>query len=431
MKSCFKWFLVIMVVVGIMLIASIFSFPDLFSLYYVPHFTFNFNIYEFVRNQKENCQWLDATYPPLYYLYTGIYLKALNWLGVLKNGVFETNMCPVAEMLWSQSFLFWVKFHYLIWHLLSAWVFSKLFDKKRFEWFLIWLINPVAIFVSFVQGQYEIIPTFFTILAIYLFFKKKHLWGTALAIGIAGGFKNFPFLLLIPWVMIINKGWLTKLKYVLLALIPYILVFGLFKSPAYLTAMMFSENSKMLLTGFSIGEGNVSVYLLLYGLSLLLLYFWSDKVKMNQANVGKILCWFYAIYFLTTFWFPQRLLFLIPFLLLTSSRSRKIFNTLPIIYLLFFGYTWLLFPGLFDHNLLIPILNNFQGINYRMIELTWIRTGVFTAMLTSLLAVVLITFRKVKNDKVIEIGNSDLWWQLAPLLIYLAALAVAVAATGS
>ncbi len=84
-----------------------FSFPDLFAMFYVPSYLTQGNIYSLVKNKKIICPWLDATWPPLYYLTIGIYINLIRTLGLIKNQLFNINSCPVWDRFYSGlSYLF-------------------------------------------------------------------------------------------------------------------------------------------------------------------------------------------------------------------------------------------------------------------------------------------------------------------------------------
>jgi len=219
------WFWIV-IMVGIILIIFLMvstSFPDLFALNYVPLMTGGVKTYLWVAKHKQECQWLDATYPPLYYYTSGFYLTVVKQLGLISKNIINASDCPVFQLLTDKNFLFWVKFPYLVFHLLSALVFSRLFDKQRKKWFLIWFFNPLALFVSFIQGQFEIYTVFFLLWSL-LFAKQKAYSRSGLMLGISGAIKNFPLLFLIPILLILFKDNKARVKFTFFAIIPYIIL---------------------------------------------------------------------------------------------------------------------------------------------------------------------------------------------------------------
>jgi len=72
--------------------------------------------------------------------------------------------------------------------------------KKAVLGYKLWLFNPVSILVSYAIGQYDIMVTFFIILSLFLYKKRKEN-STALALGIAAAIKAVGLLLLIPFAL--------------------------------------------------------------------------------------------------------------------------------------------------------------------------------------------------------------------------------------
>jgi hypothetical protein len=71
--------------------------------------------------------------------------------------------------------------------------------------FMLWYLNPLLIFIGAINGQFDIIPTFFLFLAfILLYYRKYTLSGLSIGFGIAG--KLFPFYFLFPYFAIIIKN---------------------------------------------------------------------------------------------------------------------------------------------------------------------------------------------------------------------------------
>jgi len=335
-----------------------FSFPDLFAMYYVPNWVSQgkINVYKLVEIKKDVCPWLSATWPPLYYYTIGAYLWLIKSLGLLENTLFTSSVCPVWSLILNHKFLFWAKFHFLILHFASAWVFSLLFKKRRDLWFVVWYANPVSIFVSFIEGQFEIIPTFFLLLFLYFVRTKRELLAF-LALGLGGAYKHFPFLLAIPAIIILAKSLSQIFAFTAVMIVPYILTVLPVFSPEWFHSLFFSENFKMLTAGITVGgRYKISFYLLVYIFLVFKLFF--EKKKERFGLLIKYMFLFSLIYFLFAFWSPQRLLFLLPSLLLVASRSKRIFRRLPLLYFFYFAYILFLYPGLFDQTLLRPLFSH-------------------------------------------------------------------------
>lgn len=402
-----------------------FSFPDLFALFYVPNMLFGGNIYSQVLAKKAVCVWLDATYPPMYYLTVGVYLKVVQFLQLLPSYLFSINDCPVFELILDKRFLFWVKLPYLIIHGLSAFVFSKFFPTNRFKWFLFWLLNPIVIFVCFMFGQFEIIPAFFIILSLYLA-KREKVYLSFLALGMGAAYKNFPFLLVFPFFFYLTKGTKEKLVSLILLILPYVLSLSPYLNKDYLKFAVFSENTKMLDLGFYLGETKISVYVALF--VILILAALTEKVK-NFNYLLKYCFAFSLIYFLTSAWGPQRFLFLLPTLLLISSQSINIFRLLPVVNIAYFFYFFLVYLAAFDHTLLRPLFGSVIAFPYIVPSFILPRRIAFSSILAILFGFGLFSFKDEFHP--VTIKNRDIILGFLVIPLYFVLLIYLLFASGS
>ena len=105
-------------------------------------------------------------------------------------------------------------------------------QKKARAVLLFWLLNPIIIYNAYLHGQFDIVPIFFVVLALYLAKQERPAWA-AFFIGIAACFKIYPLLFLIPTVLILSQAWRERVKLILLGIVPY-LVFLLPRLDEYL-----------------------------------------------------------------------------------------------------------------------------------------------------------------------------------------------------
>lgn len=335
------------------------SFPDLFALFYVPSLIFKGNVYSLVIKNKNICLWLDATYPGLYYLISGSYINLIKYFRLIDNRLFSSSQCPIFPLIWDKSFLFWSKLPFLFFHFFSARIFSLFFKKNQYKWFLFWFLNPIIIFISFIQGQYDIVPVFFYLISLYSLY-EKNIAMAFFTLGIGGAFKHYPFLLIPYYFLYFYKtAFFKKTLFLILALLPFVFGSSIFFGRDFLFFLKFSENFKMLKLGIEIFNIHVSYYFIFYFLLLFSFYIFKKKsfnwfIKFNFLVI--------VIYYLFTFWFVQRLMFLIPSLLILSSKRKKLFHFIPVLSCVFFLYALFVFPGLFDHSILRPMFPRLSSL---------------------------------------------------------------------
>jgi hypothetical protein len=133
-----------------------------------------------------------------------------------------------------------------------------------------WLLNPIIVYDAYFHGQFDVIPIFFTVLAIFLAGQER-LTLAVFFIGIAACFKNYAFLFLLPAIIILSQSWRKRIVLFLIGTIPYLL----FLLP-YLT--QYSRNVSgygdwFFKVGYDVGfGGQVYVFLAFYATLLWYLY---------------------------------------------------------------------------------------------------------------------------------------------------------------
>ena len=92
------------------------------------------------------------------------------------------------------------------------------------------MFNPVAIYATYMMAQFDIIPTFFAVLALFLVnFNKnlsdlKKLYLGAFLLGIGASFKIFPLLFVIP-LALIGKSLKTRIITIAIGFVTYFITF--------------------------------------------------------------------------------------------------------------------------------------------------------------------------------------------------------------
>ena len=161
--------------------------------------------------------------------------------------------------------LFFFKIWYLVFDLGAAYLLWHMFrdDKKKASIVLIfWLLNPIIIYNAYLHGQFDIVPLFFIVLALYLAKQERPAWAV-ISIGIAASFKYFPLFFLPPAVLILSKSWSERAKLFLLGILPFILI--LFPQLDDLNRNASGFNDWFFKVGYDIGfGGQVYIFFALY-----------------------------------------------------------------------------------------------------------------------------------------------------------------------
>lgn len=300
--------------------------PDLKTHYFHAQFLQQgvFNIYQFISDNKRSLGYTDTfNYPPLTYFFLGSWNIIVHpilgfsydkWLNDWGENWFT------SDQIFRQ--LFFLKIPYLIFDLLTGWLIFKILDKKYAKLGLIlWLFNPISLYLIYGLSNFDIIPTFFTLLAVYLLQRGSYLWsGISLSFGIAT--KLFP-LMFIPLFIIFclhHKQIKTCLLFILGALSIFLL------SIAFLWRDFFLISNSGLVSlifqsRFNVLTIQVPFFLIIY-LAVLLVFF------IRSADLNDLILGILAIcmgVLIPTQFHPQWVIWGLPFLIiLIAQRIRLI-----------------------------------------------------------------------------------------------------------
>ncbi|MBI2334926.1 DUF2029 domain-containing protein [Candidatus Daviesbacteria bacterium] len=262
-------------------------------------------------------------YPPMIYWFFGLF----SFLG---------------EILW-----LW-KLPYLIFDLLLGLILFKLVKEKKALILGFWMFNPISLYATYMIGQFDIIPTFFTILSVFFAAKNRFYWA-ALALGFGIAFKLYPVFLLIP-LIISGKTFLDKIKIGLLAILPYILsVLPYLQSSSFReTALFANQSAKSLYAGIPVSGGEA---ILLFPASLIIFYLLIWNKNLDKLLIWKIYLIPLLLFFIFTHYHPQWLIWAVPFLVLDLMYGN-FKNLLPV---LLIGLAWFVSLFFFDPSLTLGI----------------------------------------------------------------------------
>lgn len=292
------------------------------------------------------------------------------------------------------TFLFISKIPYLIFDFALAVLLLHMIDDGRMALraYKLWILNPIAIFISFAMGQFDIIPTFFFVLALYFYKKRKELSSIA-SIGICGAFKLFGLLFVLPMAIMNLKehskvGFKAGARLILTMLVVAFLPLAVSQAVTFLMPTYYeSANVAWPLTqeiaGFfghtfySLGQpGNpliISIFnyavdnsigfavgpILLYSFPFVFALFLigiSYVEKWPFARAWKVFLVFLLAYYAFSFFNPQWFVLALPLLvLLVAENCNRYFGLYILLIPLFFILTFI-YPD-FLTSIFIPIIH--------------------------------------------------------------------------
>jgi len=304
--------------------AALFYHPDIKSQYYQSGFFTQgvINIYSYISQNKSQLPYTDTfNYPPLVYFFLGSWHKVATviagpdltaWLSDWgSRALFHPNIFLNLLVL---------KFPYLIAeiYLLKILInFGRSEDEKsKIKW--LWLFNPFVFYCVYAIGQFDILPSLTTVVALNMAIKKQFT-RSALVLGLGAALKTYPILLL-PIVVFSNSGW--KQRLVTLAaglLVMFIPMLPFLGSTEFRASVLGSSlGQRIFASGFTVSDQRVIFFVVAYVILV------ANYAKKPEQRL--ILPSFTAVTLLIILlsqFHIQWLVWLLPFFTLFISRSRQ------------------------------------------------------------------------------------------------------------
>lgn len=371
MKNIFSrwWFWTLLIGVAIRLtVMPITVHPDLWGHSFTAYFFAyqgKLNIYDFLLSLPKNHPLVANygvndifIYPPLTYFTLGIFRflvrpftdpKFIPWLMVNIGHFYDYPTLGLQ--------LFFFKLPYLFVDIASGFLLAGLFDESKNKKlaFTLWMFNPVTIYATFMIGQLDILPVFFTILSCYLIKKDKTGWGL-FSLGIGGAYKMYPLLLIPPAAFILGKGFWQKVRLILIGMAPYLLTIAPYLGSKGFRAMVLfgSKETKMLFMSLPVtaAEG------VLPFIFLLIIFYLISYYKRKNINPEFYFLSILLMLFSVTDYHPQWFLWVTPFLIWAFIKYGR--KYVEVILTLFFSWLiiTLLFESSLSYGLFSPIWHN-------------------------------------------------------------------------
>src|SRR3989344_6668311 len=260
-------------------------------------------------------------YPPLTFFTLGIFRLLIkpftdpNFLPFVME--FPSRVFERVDLFWN---LFLFKLPYLFVDLGLAFILTNLFSdiKKKKLVLALWMLNPVTLYATFMIGQIDILPTFFTVLSLYFASKKRYNY-SLLSLGLGMSYKMWPALLIIPAALIFKSTFWERLKLIVIGVLPFILsVLPFVNSPAF-RYMVFSPKSQKMLYMIWPVTGAEGIYPFILILTLIYFYLYFNEIMRNLNSIFTIIL---LLIFSVTHYHPQWFLWVTPFLIVELVESN-------------------------------------------------------------------------------------------------------------
>ncbi len=307
--------------------------PFDFAGYVISHGNVG-NFYDFLPNLPQDNPILKVypanlfNYPPLVYFFLGT-------CSIIFTFIIDSTFHSQFLFNVQQSFqnplvflhLFLLKIPYFMFDIGIFWLFLKIFGNRKEKYLLalLWWLNPINIYASYMMGQFDVLPTFFTVASLYFAAKNnkentKSMYLAALMLGIGGAFKIYPLFFLVPlmslvvsWRQRIVIGIIGIFTY-LLPIIPFLGSHG-FRS----TALVANQTLKSLYAQIPVSGGESLQLFTVFMVFLYLLFLLRVTVF---ENLWKRYLMVLLVFFSFTHYHPQWILWITPFLLIDLGLHK-------------------------------------------------------------------------------------------------------------
>lgn len=260
-----------------------------------------------------------------------------------------------------------------------------LLSKKNLNTTFLYALNPITIICTNIHGQFDIIPIFFLLLAIYLFNKYKEALSMSV-LSFAIFTKTWPALFIIP----LFKKLKNKLLFLLIIIVPLLAILfhcWYFKTPI-MDIIIPIKNYRGVYGYWGIGnilfllwpriDGSILQILRRIFFIALFIYSFYPNNKNVIKNIFKIMLFFFI--FTLTFG-SQWLSWLVPFIILIKPKKWQLFVVAATLYLIIvFARNVYLLPDNITY--IFRILETIFGF------ITWLAT--------------ILIFEQLKNSKMIK-----------------------------
>lgn len=259
----------------------------------------------------------------------------------------------------------------LIADLAILFILRLLFKNKRSKNLasVIWSLNPIAIYVSSIMGQVDIIIAMFALLSFALAKRNKTSW-SVVAIALSALIKPIG-LILIPLLALKKlreESFYSAIKTFLLGIGTYLLgILPFISSPGYRYYALFAEQiNKSLYAAIQISAGT-QIPLFFISLVLFYLYYYQGKVNFSKSFLGILLS---SLVF--THFHPQWLVWASPLIIYFSIKNKTIYSYLFVVlawFLVLISFDNTLFFGAFLRPFYLLSDNIRESGNFKLLEM--------------------------------------------------------------
>ena len=223
--------------------------------------------------------------------------------------------------------LFLFKVPYLLFDLGCALLILRIFKdvKKGLAAFIIWMVNPVVIFATYIAARHEVITVFFILLSLY-YAKNSMRARSLLSLGVSIIVRFYPLMLLPFFIVILGRRFWERVRLAFWGILPLGLLTILTRLFLETTKVgkltEISQTQYLLSMAFYLGYLSDRVYIFVALYAALFLY---SLFRTNHSfnSLWRMLLVLLLGLFATSFFHVHYFIWLVPFLVLQMVEDRR------------------------------------------------------------------------------------------------------------
>lgn len=287
------------------------------------------NFYDYLWSLPEDDRILTVyprnlfNYPPLPYFFLGGFSLLTTW--IVDSNVHDNFVLNFKETLGNPQLnllLLLLKLPYFIFDIALAYLLMSFFkeEKEKKLAFALWIFNPITLYATYMIGQFDIIPVFLSIAALYMVVKKNNFTFAAILLGIGAGFKIFPLLFMVPLALTKTNFW-ERVKLLSISVVAYLLsAYPFILSKGFrMTAALANQTTKSFYAQIPISGGE-SVILFLVAVLFAYIVFYYRKTQVEE--LWKRFFVMILVFFVFTHFHPQWFLWTMPFFVIDLVKTK-------------------------------------------------------------------------------------------------------------
>lgn len=287
------------------------------------------NFYDYLWDLPENHPYLKVyprnlfNYPPLPYFFLGGVSLLTTW--IIDPVIHNNFVLDFSKTLGSPQLnilLLLLKLPYFFFDIAVAYLIMSFFkeEKDKKLAFALWIFNPINLYATYMVGQFDIIPTFLTVAALYFVVNKNRFTLAAILLGLGAAFKIFPLLFIIPLALVKTNFW-ERFKLILTSGITYILfAYPFINSEGFrMTAALANQTTKSFYANIPISGGESIILFLAVVIFIYIVFYYK---KTLTEDLWKRFFVMILVFFIFTHFHPQWFLWITPFFVIELVKTK-------------------------------------------------------------------------------------------------------------